>query len=111
MLPLIALADTSPLVIDQPEDNLDNTLIGKVLVDVLANLKEKRQIIVATHNPNIVVSGDAEQVLVLDALSNTEGECKLKGSIDKAEIIRSVVEILEGGEDAFRTRMRRYLID
>ena len=64
MLPLIALAEDAPLIIDQPEDNLDNKLVGKMLVDVLASLKEYRQIIVATHNPNIVVSGDAEQVIV-----------------------------------------------
>ncbi len=66
MLPLIALVEDAPLIVDQPEDNLDNRLVGRMLVDILANLKEKRQIIVATHNPNIVVSGDAEQVIVLD---------------------------------------------
>ncbi len=74
MLPLIALAETVPLVIDQPEDNLDNRLVGKVLVDILAKLKEKRQIIVCTHNPNIVVLGDAEQVIVLNAIDNTHGQ-------------------------------------
>ncbi len=68
MLPLIALSESTPLVIDQPEDNLDNRLIGHVLADILAALKEQRQIIVCTHNPNIVVSGDAEQVIVLNAV-------------------------------------------
>jgi len=108
MLPLIALVENTPLVIDQPEDNLDNRLIGKVLVNILAALKEKRQIIVATHNPNIVVSGDAEQVIVLDALSDSEGTCKIQGSIDKDEIITNVIEIMEGGREAFLTRGRRY---
>lgn len=108
MLPLIALVDTTPLVIDQPEDNLDNKLVGKMLVEILADLKEKRQIIVATHNPNIVVSGDAEQVIVLDAKSDSEGICTTCGSIDKNEIVDSVIDILEGGKEAFQTRRRRY---
>jgi len=108
MLPLIALAETVPLVIDQPEDNLDNQLVGEVLVNILAELKQKRQIIVATHNPNIVVLGDAEEVIVLDALSSKEGKCKTSGSIDKKEIVDSVISIMEGGKEAFITRHRRY---
>jgi ABC-type cobalamin/Fe3+-siderophores transport system ATPase subunit len=111
MLPLIALVENTPLVIDQPEDNLDNRLIGKMLVDILADLKEKRQIIVATHNPNIVVSGDAEQLIVLEALSESKGICARSGSIDKEEIVDSVIEIMEGGKEAFLTRRRRYGLD
>jgi DNA repair ATPase RecN len=108
MLPLIALVGNAPLIIDQPEDNLDNRLVGKMLVDVLASLKEKRQIIVATHNPNIVVSGDSEQVIVLDALSGDKGTCKFAGSIDKPEIVNWVIDIMEGGKEAFRVRSKRY---
>jgi len=108
MLPLIALVENAPLIIDQPEDNLDNRLVGKMLVDVLANLKEKRQIIVATHNPNIVVSGDSEQVIVLDAVSGNKGICKFAGSIDKPEIVNWVIDIMEGGKEAFRVRSKRY---
>ena len=108
MLPLIALVEDAPLIIDQPEDNLDNRLVGRMLVDILANLKEKRQIIVATHNPNIVVSGDAEQVIVLDAISISEGECKHSGSIDNDVIVKSIIELMEGGKEAFLTRSRRY---
>lgn len=67
MLPLVAIADPAPLIIDQPEDNLDNRMVGRTLTSILAELKERRQIIVTTHNPNIVVGGDAEQVVVLDA--------------------------------------------
>jgi len=108
MLPLIALVEDAPLIVDQPEDNLDNRLVGRMLVDILANLKEKRQIIVATHNPNIVVSGDAEQVIVLDAISISEGECKDSGSIDNDVIVKSIIELLEGGKEAFLIRSRRY---
>ena len=53
-------------MIDQPEDNLDNRLVSRALFKILARLKETRQIILATHNPNILVSGDAEQVLLLN---------------------------------------------
>lgn len=109
MLPLIALAENVPLVIDQPEDNLDNRLVGKVLVDILAKLKEKRQIIVTTHNPNIVVLGDSEQVVVLDAVSDVEGIVKEpQASIDHPVIVKSVIELMEGGKDAFETRKMRY---
>jgi len=108
MLPLIALAEKSPLIIDQPEDNLDNRLVGDILVDILAELKESRQIIVCTHNPNIVVSGDAEQVIVLDSQSNDKGELQLSGSIDNADIVKTVIDIMEGGKEAFRARQLRY---
>lgn len=110
MLPLIALAESVPLIIDQPEDNLDNRLVGQVLVDILAKLKEKRQIIVTTHNPNIVVLGDAEQVIVLDAISDVKGTVQEpQASVDHPDIVKSIVELLEGGEDAFETRRKRYL--
>ena len=111
MLPLIALAETTPLVIDQPEDNLDNRLIGQVLAEILGALKEKRQIIVCTHNPNIVVSGDAEQVIVLDAISDRKAKVEKHGSIDNEDIVQSVIEIMEGGRDAFRVRQHRYGMD
>jgi hypothetical protein len=108
MLPIVALAETVPLVIDQPEDNLDNRMVGSVLTKILADLKEHRQIIVATHNPNIVVGGDAEQVIVLDAPESRRAEVVQMGSIDAPPIIESVISIMEGGAEAFRTRERRY---
>ena len=111
MLPLIALVEDIPLIIDQPEDNLDNKLVGRMLVDILSGLKEKRQIIVSTHNPNIVVSGDAEQVIVLDAISDTKGKEQVSGSIDKKEIIKAVIDIMEGGAEAFINRSKRYRIE
>lgn len=111
MLPLIALAECTPLVIDQPEDNLDNKLIGHVLAEILASLKEKRQIIVCTHNPNIVVSGDAEQVIVLNAVSDRKAKVETHGSIDNDDIVQSVIDIMEGGREAFRARQQRYKMD
>jgi ABC-type lipoprotein export system ATPase subunit len=107
-LPLVALVEDAPLIVDQPEDNLDNRLVGKMLVDILTSLKEKRQIIVATHNPNIVVSGDAEQVIVLDAISVHEGKCVESGSVDNQEIVKSIIDLMEGGREAFLVRSKRY---
>jgi ABC-type lipoprotein export system ATPase subunit len=108
MLPLIVLSEKTPLVIDQPEDNLDNRLIGEVVADILASLKERRQVIAATHNPNIVVSGDAEQVIVLDAVGDRHGTLLDYGSIDLPSIIGHVITMLEGGREAFCVRRERY---
>ncbi len=108
MLPIVALSETVPLIIDQPEDNLDNRMVGTVFTRILADLKEHRQIIVATHNPNIVVGGDAEQVIVLEATEARRAKVQLMGSIDVPAVIESVISIMEGGADAFRARERRY---
>lgn len=108
MLPLIALAEKTPLVIDQPEDNLDKRLVGTVLSGVLAELKEQRQIIVCTHDPNILVGGDAEQIIVLEAESDKKGKVQQHGSIDNNDIIQTVVDLLEGGDEAFERREQRY---
>lgn len=86
-------------------------LIGPVLADILASLKEKRQIIVCAHNPNIVVSGDAEQVIVLNAVSDRKAKVEKHGSIDNADIVQSVIDIMEGGKDAFRVRQQQYGIE
>lgn len=108
MLPLIALSDSAPLIIDQPEDNLDNRMVGQTLSSILAELKERRQIIVTTHNPNIVVGGDAEQVVVLDAPTADAAKVELTGSIDDDDVIDAVIRIMEGGKEAFEARERRY---
>jgi DNA repair ATPase RecN/PHP family Zn ribbon phosphoesterase len=112
MLPLIALSeDTTPLVIDQPEDNLDNRLVGEVISDILARLKERRQVIAATHNPNIVVSGDAEQIIVLEAIGGNRGKVVECGSLDLPCMCGEdghVIGLLEGGKEAFCVRKVRY---
>ncbi len=109
MLPLIALSgEDAPLIIDQPEDNLDKRLIGNILVRVLASLKQRRQIIVCTHDPNILVGGDAEQVVVLEPVDDRESRIDTSGSIDNDEIVETVVDLLEGGAEAFANRRKRY---
>lgn len=111
MLPLIALAETDPLVIDQPEDNLDNAMVGDTLTRILTDLKERRQILVSTHNPNIAVGGDAEQVIVLDAPGAHRAEVRRWGSIDDEKIIDAVLTIMEGGREAFIARRKRYRVE
>ncbi len=105
MLPIVTLTSNAPIIIDQPEDNLDNRLVSKAIFRILSKLKETRQIIVATHNPNILVSGDTEQAIVL----RDTGEIEKYGSIDEPSIIKNVVELMEGGKEAFERRKNKYI--
>jgi len=107
ILSLLLSAGNEPLIIDQPEDDLDNQYIYDVVVDLLRKRKFYRQIIVATHNANIPVNGDAELIIALgvkDRLGTTLGV----GSIDKPEIKDLVSSIMEGSAEAFRRRRERY---
>lgn len=108
LMPIILLESDSPLIIDQPEDNLDNRLVFDLVVDILREMKETRQVIVATHNPNIPVSGDAEQIVVLESPAEDKGEASYQASIDDPDIIEQVKQIMEGGEEAFKTRAIKY---
>lgn len=97
----------APLVIDQPEDNLDGEFIYKTLVKTLRMVKEQRQIIIVTHNPNIAVLGDAELIIPLKA-ANDFAVIRDRGSIDTPETRKLACEILEGSEEAFRRRKAIY---
>ena len=107
MLPIVTLTSDAPIIIDQPEDNLDNRLVSKAVFKILSKLKETRQIILATHNPNILVSGDSEQVVVL----KSDGSVEDFGSIDEPSIVTNIVELMEGGRDAFERRQIKYGIE
>ena len=107
ILSLILVDRTTPLIIDQPEDDLDNRFIFNEIVSSLRREKERRQFIVATHNANIPVSGDAEMIIVLDA-DEEHGWIDCIGSIDDQPIREPVETILEGGPDAFRIRKEKY---
>lgn len=104
-------ADDRPLIIDQPEENLDPQSVFVELVSLFINAKSKRQVIMVTHNANLVINTDADQVIVAQAGSHAEGGLPmieyLSGGLEDAEIRRKVCDILEGGEDAFRERARR----
>ena len=95
-----------PLVLDQPEDDLDNRLIYDLIVRQIRENKLRRQIIVVTHNPNIVVNGDAE---MLHALDFKAGQCVVaqSGSLQKEDMREEVCRVMEGGREAFERRYRR----
>lgn len=107
---LILLADSAkPLVIDQPEDDLDNRFVYDGVVKQLRKLKGRRQIIAATHNANIPVLGDAELVLTLQASSDhAELDLDTVGSLDIVSVRKNIENILEGGAEAFSSRRRIY---
>lgn len=107
ILSLILVERRTPLVIDQPEDDLDNRFIFDEIVQTLRREKELRQFIVATHNANIPVSGDAELIVVLDA-DEEHGWIACLGSIDDPAMREPVENILEGGREAFRIRKEKY---
>lgn len=96
-----------PLIIDQPEDNLDGEFIYSTLVPVLRRAKERRQVIIVTHNPNVAVLGDAEQIVVMKA-HNDRGEIVTRGSIDNPETRDAACAILEGAMEAFTRRAKMY---
>jgi DNA repair ATPase RecN len=108
LLALIISSDaTRPLIIDQPEDNLDGEFIYATLVPVLRRAKERRQVIIVTHNPNVAVLGDAEQVIVMKAMSD-HGEIAARGSIDNPATRDAACAILEGAREAFLRRAKVY---
>lgn len=96
-----------PLIIDQPEDNLDGEFIYTTLVPVLRRAKERRQVIIVTHNPNVAVLGDAEQIVVMRAM-NDRGTIIARGSIDHTETRDAACAILEGAREAFLRRAKMY---
>lgn len=104
-------ADSRPLVIDQPEENLDPKSVFDELVELFIKAKSKRQVIIVTHNANLVVNTDADQVIVSEVGPHTEGSLPpityKAGGLESAEIRKEVCDILEGGEEAFRERARR----
>ena len=101
------LDDNRPLIIDQPEDDLDNSYIYNTLVDEFRKAKSKRQLIISTHNANIPVSADAENILVLH-YNGQFGYLYKNGSLDSPDISRSVLDVLEGGELALQSRNDKY---
>lgn len=112
ILAFILNSGENPLIIDQPEDDLDNSLIYSLIVKSIRRMKSKRQIIIVTHNPNIPVLGDAEGIFILDRNSNgkvTFRKNKKAGCIEEKVIREGICEIMEGGEVAFKKREEKYL--
>jgi len=107
ILSLLLSAGDEPLIIDQPEDDLDNRYIYDVVVNLLRQRKFSRQLIVATHNANIPVNGDAELIVSL-GVEDRLGKISGAGNIDRPEIKGQVNVIMEGSAEAFRLRRERY---
>lgn len=112
----IDVDDTRPLIVDQPDENLDNESIYALLTTYFKSAKNRRQIVLITHNPNLVVNGDSEQIIVATAERREDGLPHITyntGSLentasDGSGIREQICRILEGGTDAFLKRERRY---
>jgi hypothetical protein len=104
-------ADDRPLIIDQPEENLDPKSVFDELVSLFVEAKKKRQVIIVTHNANLVINTDADQIIVADAGPHAFGGLPtityIAGGLEDATIRKTVCDILEGGEVAFQERARR----
>lgn len=105
ILPILLMDSEAPLLIDQPEDNLDNSFISDAVIPQILAIKGKRQLIVVTHNPNLPVLGEAAQVVVLEA-DGRHSKVIHQGDVESAK--QHIVRLMEGGREAFRQRARSY---
>jgi ABC-type Mn2+/Zn2+ transport system ATPase subunit len=107
ILSILLASGNGPILIDQPEDQLDSEFLFQELVPMIRKTREKRQLIIVTHNANIPVNADAELVYALEARDG-HGKCRNQGGLDRPEVARSVLDIMEGSEKAFRLRKEKY---
>ena len=110
LISLLLNQSAGPLLIDQPEDDLDNSTILSV-AERLWSAKQKRQIVFSTHNPNLVVIGDSELVMACDyrqPLQSARVYVAGQGAIDNKQICKTITNIVEGGPEAFRLRKDKY---
>ncbi|GAB1157196.1 AAA family ATPase [Paenibacillus illinoisensis] len=107
VLALLFSDGTKPIVIDQPEDELDSDFIYNELVPLLRKVKHKRQIILTTHNANIPVNGDSELVYALST-NMGRGKVRAEGGLEKPNVRNTVLQIMEGSEEAFHRRREKY---
>ena len=110
MLLILLTQEQHPLIIDQPEDDLDNRFIYGDVVRLLREQKNRRQVIAATHNPNIPVLAHAELIVALEAESE-RARIAVQGGMDHPEVQEQVRRVMEGGEEAFRRRAEKYGVE
>jgi AAA domain, putative AbiEii toxin, Type IV TA system len=116
LLPYLSIDrnDDRPLIIDQPEENLDPKSVFEELVGEFSTTRQRRQVIIVTHDANLIVNTDADQVIVASSGPHRPNDLPeisyLSGGLENPEIRRKVCEILEGGEEAFKERARRLRI-
>ena len=106
VLLLLLLESDAPLIVDQPEDDLDNSFIFQVLVKNILKLKLERQLIFVTHNANIPVLGDAEKLVVMNMVKPNKAGVPQVGCLEERK--EDVLHLLEGGKEAFELREKRY---
>lgn len=100
---------TGPIVFDQPEDDLDNDFITNQLIDLFKEIKKYRQVIIVSHNANLVVNADSEQVIIANNIN--EKLSYESGSLENENINHDICRILEGGQRAFEKRRDKYMYD
>ena len=105
LLPILLARRDNPLIIDQPEDNLDNHFIFETVVNAVQRMKKRRQMIFITHNANIPVLAEAELVLVMTS-DGRVGAIERRGTVDECR--EQIIDLLEGGREAFELRSKRY---
>lgn len=109
---LLVDKDKTPIILDQPEENLDNDTVVNSLVPILNEAKKTRQIIMVTHNPNLAIVCDAEQIIYTDFHRENNFSISYKsGSIESSELNKHSVDILEGTLRAFNNRRNKYFTD
>ena len=106
LLKLFLAEGDYPIILDQPEENLDNKFIYNELVSAMRNAKTKRQVIIATNNANLVVNTDAEQIIIAEF---TDGKISYKsGALESPDVRQEIMPLLEGGQEAFKKREQKY---
>jgi ATPase subunit of ABC transporter with duplicated ATPase domains len=107
ILPLLLLYDPRPLIIDEPEVHLDNAYITATVVPAILKVKSQRQLLFATHNPNIPVLGEAENDLVMLS-DGRRGWVGHQGDLSNPEVNSALQRLLEGGSEALKGRLDKY---
>lgn len=107
LVELILLSGDHPLIIDQPEDHLDAKFVAERVVTLIRGQKPNRQVIICTHNANIVVLGDSELVIALSVSSRDKVNAE-QGSLENIQMRKTIFDVLEGGETAFKKREQKY---
>jgi len=118
LLELLLSQSAGTLVIDQPEDDLDNRVIMRI-VELIRTSKSHRQLVFTTHNPNIVVNGDADKILALKSLEPSSSpadqsprvQIDTDGAIETTTVREAITTVMEGGKEAFDLRSRKYRYD
>lgn len=107
VLPILLALEGDPLIVDQPEDHLDNAFITSTLIATLRKREGNDQLLFSSHNPNIPVLGNAQHVIVMDS-DGESGRISAAGPLTDPEIVRAITEIMEGGKEAFDERAKFY---